>query len=275
MIRFGTVITRRGNDVSYVAVGPDGGGKAPVLLVHPINLRKECWTDLVRVLAGDRLCVALDLSGHGESSDSMEFSLDGWVSDCRDVATTLGLGRCHLAGGSLGGTIALCLAGEPGPTALSALSVTAMGSSLGGEPDPTDEPGPDVLSLLDTGTVDELFAVLAREAVAPGAPDELVRTVRHLTNSHGAQIIRRVLSATLAADATPWVPGVECPVLVLTGEFDTSSPPDAGRSMAGSVGGRHEILPGVGHLPMLEDAAAVAGLLVPHLESAESTVEAR
>jgi 3-oxoadipate enol-lactonase len=283
MLRYGTVRTRRKNGMSFVAIGPDGRAeRAPVLLVHPINLRKECWLDIARVLAGDRCCVAVDLPGHGESDDTEDLDLGTWVADCHDLVAALGLERCHLVGGSLGGTIALCLAGE----LPDALSVTAMGSSSAsanssansvansgstGSPDPPDDP----VAMLDSVTVEELFAVLAAEAVAPGSPDALVATVRHLTNSHGEAIVRRVLHAAQTADATGWLPRVRCPVLVLTGEFDTTCTPDAGRSMASGVGGRHEVLPNVGHLPMLEAPAAVLETLLPHLESSERKAVAR
>lgn len=272
MQRDGTVWTRRGTEVAYTAVGRDGGDwSAPVLLVHPINLRKECWLDLLPALAAERLCVAVDLADHGESSDSETSSLEGWVADCRDVVERLGLERVHAVGGSLGGTIALCLAAE---LPQRVVSVTAMGSSLGGGPyvDPEEiEP----VRMLEAGTVDELFAVLAVEALAPGAPDPLVTTVRRLTNSHGKAIVRRTLQAAVAADAAQWVPGVRCPVLVITGAHDTTCPAEDGLRMAAGVGGWHQVLPDTGHLPMLEDAAAVAKLLLPHLDSAEAKAGVR
>jgi 3-oxoadipate enol-lactonase len=268
MLRYGTLRTRRGNDIAFAAIGPDRrDGNAPVLLLHPINLRKECWLGLVPALAGDRLCIAVDLAGHGESSDDEEFTLEGWVSDCLDVATSIHLDRFHLVGGSLGGAIAVCLAGE---LPAKALSVTAMGSYLSSEPDSANEKGPDLTAMLDSSTVDDLFAFLAVEAVAPDSPASLVTTVRHLTNTHGKPIVRGVLRAAQIADATAWVPRVQCPVLVLTGELDTSCTPEAGERMATSLAGRHELLLDVGHLPMLEDPAAVLRELLPHLDTAES-----
>lgn len=247
-----------------MVVGPDDDtGKAPLLLVHPINLRKECWLDLVRLVAAERTCVAMDLPGHGESDDSDEHDLARWVEDCRDLAATLGLERFHAVGGSLGGTIAFCLAAE---LPENVLSVTAMGSALGDDADDADG---GLAELLDTRTVGDLFAWLARAAVAPGAADEVVNTVRHLTNSHGKEVVRQILAAAEDANATAWVAGVRCPVLVLTGEHDTTCPPETGKRMASSVGGTHEILAGVGHLPMLEQAMTVVQLLEPHLEKAE------
>jgi 3-oxoadipate enol-lactonase len=259
MLRYGTVRTRRANDIVYAVHGPaDGGAKAPVFLVHPINLRKECWLDLVVALAADRWCVAVDLAGHGESGDDAEFSLTGWVSDCVDVATALDLAPFHLVGGSLGGAIALGVAAD---RPHSTLSVTAMGTYLG-EPDADNV----LLDRVDRETVDELFAGLAAEAVAPGSPPELVATVRHLTNRHGKPVVRRILAAAGSADGQAWLARVRCPVLVLTGEFDGSCSPADGKRLAARVGGRHEILPGLGHLPMLEDATAVLRAMASHLD---------
>lgn len=226
MLRFGTVRTRRNNETTFLALGP----------------------------------------ANSDSCDGEEFTLAGWVSDCHDVVTSLGLDRFHVVGGSLGGTIALCLAGELPERAL---SVTAMGSNIRDEPERPGERAGDVTTLLDAGTVDEMFAVVAANAVAPGSPDSLVTTVKQLTNAHGEPVIRGVWQAAKAADATAWVSAVRCLALVVSGELDPSCGPDAGRKMASSVGGRHEVLPGVGHLPMLENAPAVLDLLVPHLDSAE------
>lgn len=271
MLRYGTVRTRRDNDIAYAAIGPtEDDGEAPLLMVHPINLRKECWLGILPALAARRQCVSVDLAGHGESSDADEFTVEGWVSDCVDVAAALDLDRFHVVGGSLGGTIALCLAAEL-PTKV--LSVTAMGSSLGGHTDA--EEAPSLADLLDSRTVDELFALLAEAAVAPGSPAALVTTVQHLTNAHGEPIVRRILRAVEASDATARVTSARCPVLVLSGEFDTTCTPAMGRRMADSVGGRHQVLPDVGHLPMLEDAATVLEHLQTQLDSAEADVPPR
>jgi 3-oxoadipate enol-lactonase len=264
MLRFGTVRTRQGNELSTMAMGPDGDrAEAPVLFVHPLNLRKECWLDVIRLLAVDRPCVAVDLTGHGESNDAGAYDLAGWVTDCREVATAWGLGRFHVVGGSLGGTVALCAAAE---APAEVLSVVTMGASVGDEESDTAS----LIRMLDTMAVDDLFALLAEEAVAPGSSAELVETVRALTNSHGKAVVRSLLEAAASADATAWLPKVRCPVLVLSGEHDTAFPAEVGERLASRVGGSHEVLPGVGHLPMLEAAAALTERLVRQLDSAEA-----
>lgn len=74
----------------------------------------------------------------------------------------------------------------------------------------------------DADAVDALFAGLAREAVAPGRPEDVVGTVRLLTHRHGADVVTRVLRAAYSADATGWLPDVRCPALWATGS--TTSP---------------------------------------------------
>lgn len=266
MLRYGTIRTRRDNAVVYASVGPDGAGsRAPVVFIHPINLRKECWFGMLPALATDRTCVVLDLAGHGESTDDPDFALSAWVSDCVDVLTTLGLDAFHLVGGSLGGVIVLCVAAE---LPAGALSVTAVGAYAGDDAgdDAGDAEGPGgsgLLAMVDRYDVDELFDILAAEAVAPGTAPAVVDTVRHLTNRHGGPVVRRVLAASAAADPSGWLPKVRCPVQVLTGEFDSSCTPDDGERLAASVGGKHHVLAGLGHLPMIEDPAALVEAVRP------------
>jgi pimeloyl-ACP methyl ester carboxylesterase len=262
MLRHQTVRTRRGNDIAFTVIGPPGGGtEPPVFFVHPINLRKECWLGLVPRLANDRLCVAIDLTGHGESNDDPDFSLAAWTSDCVDVATALGLPPFHVVGGSLGGTIALCVAADLPDQVLSA---TAMGAYLG---DPGDGDS-ELLGMVERHTVEDLFAILAREAVAPGSPDTLIATVQHQTNRHGKEIVRAVLKAANAADASTWLPRLRRPTLILTGEHDASCTPADAERLAAAAGGRYEVLDGLGHLPMLEAPETLLRVLLPHFAGA-------
>ncbi|HWM72250.1 MAG TPA: alpha/beta fold hydrolase, partial [Nocardioides sp.] len=195
MFRLTSIDTSRGNTLDVAVVSPEGKAAGPpVLLLHPINMRKECWLGMLPVLATDRACVLVDLAGHGDSSDDATFSLQAWVTDCLDVVDHLGLGVLHVMGGSLGGAIALGVAaGLPGRV----LSVTGLGSAIEPHPDPgLEPPEPE-----DGAAAEELFDSLAREAVAPGADESIVRTVRRLTNRHGADVVTRILRAAYAADA--------------------------------------------------------------------------
>ena len=227
-------------------------------------MRKECWLGVLPSLAAERACVLVDLAGHGESTDD-DFSVEAWVSDCVDVIEQLGLEDLHVVGGSLGGAIAVGIAATL-PDRIR--SITGLGSSVAPHPDETVEPP----APADGVAVAALFAGLAREAVAPGRPEDVVTTVRLLTNRHGADVVTRVLRAAYSADATPWLPDVRCPALWATGEHDVTCSLEESARIAGSLGGTHVPLPAVGHLPMIEDPSLVLEHLLPHIRAADRAV---
>jgi pimeloyl-ACP methyl ester carboxylesterase len=74
----------------------------------------------------------------------------------------------------------------------------------------------------------------------------------------GAEVFRRQ-SAALGdrPDLTEMLERSPVPTLVLCGEKDAICPPERHERMNGSAGGsRLEVIPGAGHLPMLERPAA-------------------
>jgi 3-oxoadipate enol-lactonase len=264
VLRLRSVRTSRGNTLSVQVVGPTATDVAPstaVLLLHPINMRKEGWLGLLPALAGTRPCVLVDLSGHGESTDD-DFSLEAWVADVVDVVEQLDLQAVHVVGASMGGAIAIGVA-----VALPdrVRSIVGLGSSvLPVPPSVANPPAP-----ADAAALETLFEGLAREAVAPGRPDDVVETVRLLTNRHGADVVTRILRAAYSADASAWLPQVRCPALWMTGEHDVTCSPEEGARIAAELGGVHVALPGVGHLPMIEDPALVLSHLERHLRATQ------
>ncbi len=56
-------------------------------------------------------------------------------------------------------------------------------------------------------------------------------------------------------------------VYLLTGEYDWSSPPEAGEALARRVAGaKFAVMGGLGHFPMSEDPAAFKACILPVLE---------
>ncbi len=63
-------------------------------------------------------------------------------------------------------------------------------------------------------------------------------------------------------DSRPDLPRIAVPTLVAVGEADALTPPDRAAEIAGLIpGAQLMVLPGCGHLPPMEDPAAVAALL--------------
>lgn len=68
------------------------------------------------------------------------------------------------------------------------------------------------------------------------------------------------------------LPEIACPVLVITGSEDKITPPAIGKELASSVqNGRQVIIPGAGHLPLLEAPRQVACLVSRFLAELPNT----
>ena len=98
------------------------GTGSPLVLLHGIGHRRQAWDPVLDRLAESHDVIALDLPGFGESpSLPGPYSVPAAVESAVDTFRRLGIGRPHLAGNSLGGMLALELA-----SAGHAASVTAF-----------------------------------------------------------------------------------------------------------------------------------------------------
>ncbi len=98
--------------IHYLDSGQRGGEGVPVLLLHGIFAEKDHWVDFARALPGSYRIVAPDLPGFGESGrhDGQAYDYDAQVRHLLAFMDALGIAQAHLAGSSMGGTIAALLA---------------------------------------------------------------------------------------------------------------------------------------------------------------------
>jgi 3-oxoadipate enol-lactonase len=229
-----------------------------VLLIHPINLRAGCWIYVVAGLA-PRFCLVPDLRGHGGSTPSGPFGVEEWAADCVAMMDALEIQRAHVVGGSLGGTIGVYLAATlPDRVA----SVTAVGSTLAVEGADLES----VLSSLQEKGVAGMFRdVIPQISVAPGTSSEVIEEILSLANPNDVDTVAAIWSAVISTDVRHLAEAVRCPVAVVTGELDLTCPREQAEEMARLVGARLVLIPGVGHLPMLERPQALIDELSRHL----------
>ena len=89
------------------------GEGAPIVLVHGFGADLNAWMFNQPALAERRRAVALDLPGHGGSIKQVGAGdAEAFASAVSDALAALGIERFHLVGHSMGGAIALVLAGQ-------------------------------------------------------------------------------------------------------------------------------------------------------------------
>lgn len=94
-----------------IAVYDSPGRRLPVIMIHANSLCKETFHFQIEALANKHRIVAVDLPGHGQSSDATDplhtYNFNGYADAICEVTDALDLDRFALLGHSLGGHVAL------------------------------------------------------------------------------------------------------------------------------------------------------------------------
>ena len=245
-------------DVSYRVRG-DG---PPLYLVHGIGSRKTTWDELVAGLEDRFTCVSYDLRGHGDSPcPPTPYSLDDLVDDLEALRQKLGHDRIHIAGHSLGGMIGPAYAlAHPARTLSVALLSTAAGR--------TDEDRAKLRAVGEAmeqkGIGETLSTFVARwftEAFIEAHPEAIEARLKQVTDTP-ADVFLSVFWIYATTEMAPWLHRIDCPCLVLTGEFDGGCNPRLNRFIHDQLqDSRLVILPDLKHSLMIEASDRV----LPHL----------
>jgi pimeloyl-ACP methyl ester carboxylesterase len=103
-------VTVDGTSICYRAWGTVGA--SGLVLVHGGAAHGRWWDHIAPLLVTGRRVLAVDLSGHGDSSRRDVYSLDGWAHEVMAVAANGGItGAPVVIGHSMGGFVALRAAG--------------------------------------------------------------------------------------------------------------------------------------------------------------------
>lgn len=94
-----------------LACDKGGSGQKLLVLLHGLGANRDVWSTMLESNRWDGSWMALDLRGHGASEHAASYALEDHAGD---VAETIGTGwqEITLLGHSMGGAVALKLAGE-------------------------------------------------------------------------------------------------------------------------------------------------------------------
>ncbi len=137
----GTYWHWRGHSVYYVRSIDRHPERPPLLLIHGFGASTDHWRKNISGLSKDFEVWAIDLIGFGRSAKpEIQYSGDLWRDQLHDFITNV-IGRpAVLAGNSLGGYAALCVAAQRPESAAGLILINSAGPFS--EPQPAPEAGP-------------------------------------------------------------------------------------------------------------------------------------
>lgn len=267
------------NDSARHLLAPDGGhlfttahGHGPTFLfVHGFATTSRVWTKQFRDLprAGIRT-VAFDHRGHGASDAGLgAASIDDLADDVRVVLEGLDLRDAMVVGHSLGGMALLRFAvryPEVAAARLRGMVLVSTSARLGLAQVPllARVGVPFVEGFVRSGAWarSDWSRVTARLLFGRDPRPSQVELVRVLLASAREETVIACARALASFDLTAQLGRVALPTLVVNGTADLlTTPGDARRLVRGIPGARLELLPGAGHMVMLEQAEAFGALL--------------
>ncbi|MFC9468232.1 alpha/beta fold hydrolase [Streptomyces coelicoflavus] len=276
-----TFTTPTGHGPQDITLAYDRVGTGePLLLLHGIGHHRQAWDPVVDILATEREVIAVDLPGFGESS-ALPHGLPHDLSTTNAVlgafCAALGLDRPHVAGNSLGGLLALELGRRKLVRSVTALSpagfwtqaerryafglLTGMRRTARALPLPLVER----LSRTAAGRTALTSTIYAR----PGrrSPEAVVAETLALAHAEGFTETLRAGRSVLFTDDVPGIP-----VTVAWGGRDRLLLPRQGiRAKRTVPHARLVRLPGCGHVPMNDDPALVARVVLDGSRAQEAS----
>ncbi len=235
------------------------GAGSPVVLLHGLTGSLDYWAPFAERLARTHRVLAIDVPGHGGSDALEEFSFVAVVRVMCAAVEQLEVRRPALVGHSFGAPLALCWAAEHEVASL------VLASPVGLAP----------VNVRKARMVMPFHRMLARTERAwewAATTRKLPRRVvfgwfvgmRRLENlepsvargllrgaARAAPVVSSALPALETLDLESVLAGVEARSLVVWGEHDRSGW-DNGPALADALGAQELVLPGVGHMPMIE-----------------------
>jgi pimeloyl-ACP methyl ester carboxylesterase len=271
----------------------------PAVYVHGLGGSSQNFTDLAGLLADRFEGQALDLPGFGYSDPTGRYSIPSFASTVVAYLEDAGRGPVHLVGNSLGGSIAVRVAGLR-PDLVRTLTLVSPAMPF---LDPRRTAQGRVLPLLALPRAERLFAwgmarmtaeemaeqVLAAcfgdaSKVLPQRRAEAIEEIKlRYTVAHYPQAYLATLRGLVSSFVRAYLPGpnsqwrlagrIQAPTLVIGGLGDKLVDPRVPAQVARAIpDSRLLVLPGVGHVAQMEEPRLVARAIVGMLNEIASPV---
>jgi 3-oxoadipate enol-lactonase len=238
------------------------GRGEPLILIHGLADDHRAWRRALPGLLLSHRVLMYDLRGHGGTTlGRPDGTLGQLGNDLASLMDAIGVDRAHIAGFSLGGTIAMRMAIDH-PERVRGLVLVATSSRVGRAAADWYQQRVDMVARNDP----QLRATLDRDAAdvyaesASELSDGLLIRRQSTADPRGYGNACAAMAALNAAPLDPELPQISARTLIVASERDRHCPPKAAEIIAaGIAGSRLEIIPGAGHPIPVEKPGELAG----------------
>jgi pimeloyl-ACP methyl ester carboxylesterase len=256
----------------------EGGKGEPVILVHGFGASADNWNRMAGRLTKKYRVIAPDLPGWGQSTrtDSASYAYPQQVERLHEFLGALGLKRFHLIGHSMGGFISSAYAARY-PEEVITLALLA--------PHGVTEPQPSELALsvaagdnwLVARNVPEFERLLDKVfAKRPYVPKPVLKVFAAYAIRGSAKSTR--IFAEMQTNDPPLetrLPLIKAPTLIMWGDQDRVLHVSGSEVFRqGIKGSELLVLPGIGHMPLIESARECATAWIKFVKKAQGSMGA-
>ncbi|MBE9136804.1 alpha/beta fold hydrolase [Nodosilinea sp. LEGE 07088] len=227
----------RDQAIHYVVAGEVQDDRPPLLLVHGFGASTDHWRKNIQGLQADFQVWAIDLLGFGRSAKpDWQYSGDLWQAQLHEFITEV-IGRpAVLAGNSLGGYAALCVAANHPESAAGLVLLNSAGPFSSPTQTPPPRPNP-IAKAIQSLMLQPLPSWLLFQYVRQPATirrtlqqvyldksaitDQLIEDIRRPSGDPGAaKVFASVFKSRQGEKVDELLQKLACPLLMLWGEGD-------------------------------------------------------
>lgn len=239
---------------SYNDEGTEG---APtIIFIHGFPLNKSMWNKQVNALKDNYRVIAYDIRGHGNTEvGTLDFSIDLFVKDLISFMDALKIEKTILCGLSMGGYIALN-AIENYAERFSALILSDTNCTA--DAPEAKEKRMKTIENIKANGVEKLADDLLPNLFAPESfktnPKEIAAVKEMIVTTTIPSLTKSLHALANRKETCSKLSGIKVPVLILVGEVDKITPPEAAKAMQEKIKDASlQIIPQAGHLSNMEN----------------------
>jgi len=235
----------------YYAQSEEGQkDQPPIVLIHGAGSSHLIWPAEIRRLPGQRV-LAVDLPGHGRSMGVGLQSIPAIADQLIEFLAALGFYQAIFVGHSMGGAVALQLAVHH-PTHVAGLGLISTGAYLGVDPSFLE-------NLSNPLTVSSALVAFRQRAFGLNFPQPLAERCMQSIKETRPSVLYSDWLACTDFDLREAIAYIEAPAWVIVGNEDQLTPVAYAHFLADRLpAARLQIIPGSGHMVVLEHPARVA-----------------